>query len=124
MYFGAKLPNTGEVLREDSSEVNNTLPVVLAAVKKVFEMLSIALGLLAGWRIGHKITHRCFLTCVPCFLTAPSCMASSSLLLRTAVQTPESMGPWHSLLYLFTCKQLLAAFSLTLLLCLIVSVLS
>lgn len=65
MYFGAKLPNTGEVLREDSSEINNTVPVVPAAVKKRFEMLSTARGLLAGWKTGHKITYRSFLICVP-----------------------------------------------------------
>ena len=51
VYVEAKLHNTGEALREHSSEINNTLPIVPAAVRKRFETLSKAMGL--PWRKGR-----------------------------------------------------------------------
>lgn len=51
VYSGAKLHNTGEVLRENSNELNNTLPIVPAVGKKRLETLSRAMGL--SWRKGR-----------------------------------------------------------------------
>lgn len=51
VHSRAKLHNTGEVLRENSSEVNNTLPIVPAMGKKRLETLSKAMGL--SWRKGR-----------------------------------------------------------------------
>lgn len=58
VYSGAQLHNTGEVLRGNSSELNNTLPVVTAVGKKRLETLSKAMGLSwrkerAGWLEGR-----------------------------------------------------------------------
>lgn len=62
VYIGAKLCNTGEALREHSSEINNTLPIVPAAVKKRFKTLSKAVGLSwkkgrAGWLEDRPYSH-------------------------------------------------------------------
>lgn len=45
VYSGAKLHNTGEVPRENSSEESNSLLIVPAMGKKRFETLSKAMGL-------------------------------------------------------------------------------
>lgn len=125
VFSGAELNNTGEVLRENSSEVNNTLPVVTAVGKKRFETLSKATGLSwrkrrAGWLEEKLHNHpSSFLICDLFFLPVPSFMASSSLLLGEALQTPESACLQQSLLD-FICKQRkdMMNFALILLLCL------
>lgn len=96
VYSGAKLHNTGEVLRENSSELNNTLPVVTAVGKKRLETLNKAMGL--SWRKGRadRLEDRRYnhpsslLIWDPYFLPVPTYMASSSLLLGAALQILES----------------------------------
>lgn len=109
LYSGAKLHNTSEVLRENSSELNNTLPFVPAVGKKRLETLSKAMELSwrkgrAGWLEDRPCNHpSSLLFCDPYFFPVPSYMASSSFLLGAALQTPESACLQHSLLD-FICK--------------------